>query len=135
MQQHAKYWRLRLKTMSAACYCTLMGKEQRMPDWARRERQRDLDWIADNFHVFSPAAAAAFREQGRGALVVDTTQRPTGAGHPFGYFPQEFLADKGDEDVNRMVREYEPTNEFVVVMLKPNDRMSSYRVQALTRSA
>jgi hypothetical protein len=110
-----------------------MGKEHGIPEWARRERQRDLDWIADNFHVFGPAATAAFRAQGRGAIVVDTTLRPTDAGHPFGFYPQAFLEDQGDEDVNRMVKEYDPAKEMVVVMLKPQHRMSTYRVQTLPR--
>jgi hypothetical protein len=36
---------------------------------------------------------------------------------------------RDDEDVKRMVREYDPDNEFVLVMIKPHDHMSAYRVQ------
>jgi hypothetical protein len=111
-----------------------MGKEQgNIPAWARRERLRDMEWIRENYHVFSPAAAAAFVQQGRGAIVVDTTSRPTGEGNLFGYYPQALVDAKDDEDVKRMVREYDPTSELVVVMLKPGERMSTYRVQFLSQ--
>jgi hypothetical protein len=113
-----------------------MGKEQQgIPDWARRERLRDMDWIAENFHVFSPAATASFQEQGRGALVVDTTQRPTGVGHPFGYFSESFFEERDDPDVKRMIKQYDPEKEFVVLMLKQQDRMSTYRVQTAPRTS
>ena len=106
-----------------------MTPDRPLPGWARRERQSDLDWIVANLHVFVPVAEAAFKELGRGAIVVDTTSRPTREGNPFGYFPQEQLLQYEDEDINRLVREYDPETEFVVVLLKPSDRTSSYRVQ------
>ena len=105
-----------------------MPPDRPLPDWARRERDSDIDWIAENIHIFSPAAKEAFEELGRGALVIDTTSRPTEQGNPFGYFPQEQLLQYEDEDIDRMVREYDPETEFVVVLVKPNDRTSSYRV-------
>jgi hypothetical protein len=46
-----------------------------------------------------------------------------GAGHPFGYFSQEQIEELGDEDTSRMVTEYEPAQEFVVVLLKREDRL------------
>ena len=98
-----------------------------------RERKRDMEWIGENLHVFWPVATAAFTEQGRGATVVDTTSRPTERGHPFGYFPQAEIEQKGDEDIKRMVREYDPQQELVV-MLKPHDHISTYRAQAHARS-
>jgi len=119
---------------STICYTIIMTPEKRRPPgWARRERQRDLEWIGENFHVFWPAATAAYVKQGRGAIVVDTTSRPTGEGNPFGYFAQAMLERRKDEDVKRMVREYDPDWEFVVVLLKPKDRVSSYRVQIKPR--
>jgi len=111
-----------------------MATERKIvPDWAMRDRQRDMEWIGENLHIFWPVAAAAFAEQGRGAIVVDTTTRPTGRGHPFGYFPQAEIEQRDDEDIKRMVREYDPKRELVVVMLKPNDHISTYRVQARQR--
>ena len=102
---------------------------RRFPDWALRERQSDMDWIGENFHIFWPAATAAFAEQGRGAIVIDTTSRPTGKGNPFAYIPQEIVDQRDDEDIKRMVREYDPGQEFVVVLLKSGERTSTYRVQ------
>jgi hypothetical protein len=105
-----------------------------IPDWARRERQADLGWIAENLDVFSAIASVAFENSGRGAIVVDTTsQAMPGAGHPFGYFSQEQIEELGDEDTSRMVTEYEPAQEFVVVLLKPKDRASTYRVGVVAR--
>jgi len=111
-------------------------ENRRIPDWARRERQRDLEWIRENLFIFWPAATDAYVELGRGAIVVDTTQRPIpGLGNPFGYFIQAEIEKKDDEDAKRMVREYDPDREFVLVMLKPKDRTSIYRVQARWQGA
>ena len=93
-----------------------------------------MEWIGENLYIFWPVATAVFAEQGRGAIVVDTMSRPTGEGHPFGYVPQAEIEQRDDEDIKRMVREYDPDNEFVLVMIKPHDRMSTYRVQTQARS-
>jgi hypothetical protein len=103
-----------------------------IPAWARQERQADLGWIAENLDMFSAIASLAFEEEGRGAIVVDVTSQPVpGAGHPFGYFSQETIAEQDDEDITRMVAEYDPAQEFVVVLLKSGDRASTYRVGAV----
>jgi len=100
-----------------------------IPDWAQRERQGDLGWIAENLDAFSAIASVAFEDAGRGAIIVDTTSQPVpGAGHPFGYFSQDQIEELGDEDTSRMVAEYDPTQEFVVVLLKRDDPVSTYRV-------
>jgi hypothetical protein len=103
-------------------------RRRRHPEWARRERASDLAWIRENLDVLWPAAEQAYEDVGRGAIVVDTTQRPTGQGHPFGYFPQEDLQKYEDEDINRMMEEYDPSWEMVTVLLKPQNRTSTYRV-------
>lgn len=110
-----------------------MNPERRhIPEWAARERQSDLAWIRDNLHVFTPAAEEAFAQYGRGALVVDTTVQPVpGGGHPFGYFTREQIEAYDDEDIKRLVREYNPPDEMVVVMLKEEGKTSSYRIQEL----
>ena len=100
-----------------------------IPNWARREREGELGWIRENFGGFWAAASSAYKETGRGLIIVDTTQQPVeGAGHLFGYFPQEAIEQYDDEDTKRLVNEYDPEREFVVMLLKPNDRTSTYRV-------
>jgi hypothetical protein len=103
-------------------------RDKRIPDWARRERQRDLDWIQENFAVFRLASIVAFADTGRGALVVDTTWSLPEAGNPFAYFNQEQIEQEGYEDAMRMAQAYDPTSEFIVVLLKEDDHLSTYRV-------
>src|SRR5438552_4381571 len=113
---------------------TAENERPELPEWAQQERQSDIAWIAENMLLFREAAQSAFRQGGRGAIVVDTTSLPVeGMGHPFGYYLQETIEGTGDEDVKRMVAEYEPEREFVIVLLKPEERTSSYRVQAVEK--
>lgn len=98
-------------------------------DWAQRERQADFGWIQENLDMFWTVATTALENAGRGAIIVDATLEPVpGAGNPFAYFSQDQIEERGDEDTQRMVAEYNPTQEFVVVLLKPGDRTSTYRV-------
>jgi hypothetical protein len=100
-----------------------------IPDWAQRERQADFAWIQENLDVFWTVATTALEDAGRGAIVVDTTLEPVpGAGNPFAYFSQEQVEERGNEDTQRMVAEYDPRQEFVVVLLKPTDGVGTYRV-------
>jgi hypothetical protein len=104
-----------------------------LPDWAQRERQRDLAWVSENLYIFMPMAKEAFGELGRGAIVVDTTiaVRPAGkgsGGNPFGYFPQATFETGDDEDIKRMVRAYDPAQELVIMLIKSENRVSMYRV-------
>ena len=106
------------------------GRRRKIPEWARQERQAELGWIRENAFVFWPAASRAYKDLGRGVIIVDTTQQPNpGGGHPFGYFVQEQIEASDDEDTKRMVQEYNPIKEFVVMLLKPDDRSSTYRVK------
>ncbi len=79
-------------------------EQDQIPDWARRDREHDMEWIQENISIFWPAATDAYVEQGRGAIVVDTTSQLIGLGHPFGYFNQAFVEERDVEDVKRMVR-------------------------------
>ena len=104
--------------------------ERKIPEWARQESLSDLSWLSENLHVFWPAAQKQYQEQGRGAVVVDTTVQPVeGKGNPFAYFPQEMVAEETDADVQRMVKQYDPEREMVVVLLKSEEKVSSYRVR------
>jgi hypothetical protein len=103
-------------------------RKSHIPPWAERERLSDMAWIGENLHVFWPAAQAAYEEEGRGAIVADTTVRPTGEGHPFGYFSQQLVIAFGDRDAIRMVAAYDPEWQFVAMLLKPSNRVSTYRI-------
>lgn len=103
-----------------------------LPEWARRERRQDMEWIGENFYIFWPLAIATFQVTGRGAIVVNTTLQPVlGLGHPIAYYPQAMIEEMTNEDLKRMVREYNPQGEFVVHLLKPKDRVSTYRIGIL----
>src|SRR6266487_1948625 len=113
---------------------TAENERPELPEWAQKERQSDIAWIKENMLLFREAARTAFQGGGRGAIVVDTTSLPVeGMGHPFGYYLQETIEHSGDEDVQRMVAEYDPRQEFVIVLLKPEERTSSYRVKAVQK--
>ena len=87
-----------------------------------------MTWIAENLHLFWPAAQAAYAELGRGAITVDTTDSSSGTGHPDRYLTQEQLNRLGDNDASRMVAEYEPNWELVTMLLKSEERVSTYRI-------
>ena len=105
-----------------------------IPDWAPREINEDSVWIVEDLDIFWLFASRAFDDAGRGAIVVDTRTQPIpGAGHPVGYFSQERIEDAvldatKDERIRRMVAEYRPTNEYVLVLLRPGDIASAFRV-------
>jgi hypothetical protein len=103
-----------------------------IPNWAQRQRYEDLAWIAENFHILYPEARAQFQTRGRGAIVVDTTSQPLpGAGHPFTYYNVEQVEQTGDQDARKMVAEYNPANEMVIMLLKRFNRLSIYRIQEM----
>lgn len=103
-----------------------------IPDWAKQERHQDMEWIRENGSVFQLAASVAYEFSGRGAIVVDTTTQPIpGIGHPFGYFDQDIVEADFDEYTKRMVKNYEPAEEIVIVLLKQEGKSSTYRVKML----
>ncbi len=111
-------------------------KGRHIPDWAKEERASDLAWIAENRSSFWPAAQAQFTAQGRGVIVVDTTVQPDpNTGNPMYYLPQEMAEQTDDEDTKRMLREYDTQRDFVVLLLKPEGRVSAYRVQTIERTS
>lgn len=91
-----------------------------------RERICDLLWVAENLHVLLPAAIKAHAVEGRGAILVDCTTTVQGV-HRFCFAPR---ADMPPDDVEtlRMVDDYNPTAEVVIVLIKKKERTSTYRV-------
>ena len=104
------------------------SEQKPLPEWARRERADDMRWIQANMHVFWPAAERSYAQQGRGAIVVDTTARPTGAGNPFFYMTAAGVEELNDADALRMVKAYDPSWEMVAMLLKREQRVSTYRI-------
>jgi hypothetical protein len=100
----------------------------RIPKWAERERLSDMAWLAENLPRLWPAAQTAFVALGRGAITVDTTSTPTNAGHPFYYLTQAQVNELGDLDALRMVATYDPTWELIAMLLKREERVSTYRI-------
>ncbi len=112
-----------------------MSKERpQIPDWAKKERIRDFLWIQENSEIFWKSATEQYKSEGRGALYVDTTKRPTGHGNPFAYFPQKTVEELEDKDVIRMVKNYDPDTEIVIVLIKTQERTSAYQIQLQKRS-
>ena len=109
-----------------------MSPERRhIPEWAERERLGDLAWIAENMPEFWAAAQRGLEEFGRGAIAVDTTVQPDpDKGNPMFYLPQDLIPETSfcGADEIRMVAAYDPSWQFVAMLLKPQDRVSSYRV-------
>jgi hypothetical protein len=103
-----------------------------IPEWAVKERSHDLSWIGENLHVFWPAALQGFQDFGRGAVVIDATTLvgyEDGMSNPFVYLTEKVIEDKRSfVDALRMVRSYDPSWEFIAVLLKPEDRESTYRI-------
>jgi hypothetical protein len=56
------------------------------------------------------------------------TTTPTDAGHLFGYVSEVQIRQLGATDEIRMMAAYDPSWEMIIILLKPKDRMSSYRV-------
>ena len=75
------------------------------------------------------AATLAFEDLGRGAIIVDTTSIAAGDRHPCAYYPEEAIQRYEDKDINRLVTQYDPHDELVVILLKAESRTSSYRLR------
>lgn len=106
-------------------------ENNKIPNWARHERERDFEWIGENLNDFWPLAKNAFEEIGRGVIIVDTTSQLKGDGNPYGYISKTDIEEFDDEDTKRMVQEYDPEIEFVILLFKSDDRTSTYRVRPL----
>jgi len=107
-----------------------MGKENReTPEWAQQERAGDLSWINENLPALETASQVAYRGSGRGALFIDVPTQPLSEPvQLFGYLPQPDIEESADEDTIRMVRVYNPNQEFVIILFKEKGRSSTYRI-------
>ena len=117
--------------MLSSGYMVERAEPQSLPDWAKQERGRDLEWIRQQVDVFWSAAQVMYPSFGRGALVVDVTKGYPSELQAFGYLDQTGVEQSGEEDIKRLVSEYEPREEFVTTLFKSDDRISSYRLRVL----
>ena len=99
-----------------------------IPAWAEWDRFADMAWINQNLSVFWLAAQLGYATHGRGAIVVDTTVIAQNGGNPFEYFDLDRVTASRNVDALRMVSEYEPGSEFVAMLLKALNRVSTYRI-------
>ena len=104
-------------------------EKNNLPAWAERERWNDLAWISSNLPNFWSAAILAYQELGRGAIVVETNYRVREGGHPAAYLTEEHIS-RYDDDIKRLVTDYTPEEELVVILIKEQQRTSAYRVRA-----
>jgi hypothetical protein len=100
-----------------------------LPDWAARERWTDLAWISDNLPAVTSAARIAYEEVGRGAVVIDSAYLTANGSHPAAYFTESEILRYDDADISRLVAEYVPDKELVLVLLKESRHNSAYRVR------
>lgn len=78
--------------------------------------------------MLQQAVRKVFDQMGRGAVAVDVTAPPMAGGHPFTYWPQDYLEAHVDDGVKRLVETYLPREELIVLLLKSNREIHAYRV-------
>ena len=105
-----------------------MTPEKNIDIHSEVQRELELDWIDQNSFLFSHKAAGHFSLVGRGAIIVDAAARRLGEGTLFTYFSKEQMEHLTDDEISNIVDDYDPTNEFVVLLLLPQEGKRVYRV-------
>jgi hypothetical protein len=85
----------------------------------------DKEWLAANLEMVGQIARDGFEVAGHGAVVVDL--QGEGNPEPTIYLPSVSMPGH-DEYTAGLVRDYSPDAEFVVVLIRPGEMESSYRV-------
>ena len=78
--------------------------------------------MREHLAAFWVTAYEGHREQGRGAVVIDTTTEPLGEETPFYYVPQSRFQEQEDEvslGMTKLISEYCPENQFVAAFIRP----------------
>ena len=94
----------------------------------------ELAWLKENLHIFWAAAEIGYRDEGRGALVIDAYSEPLGQATQFHYTPQAQFEEQEDEVSGRMVEyisEYNPRHEFVAVIISQPEEEYEFRLYHL----
>ena len=98
------------------------GQQERKEFHSSQEHRRDLDWIEENRSLFWLVATVACEQTGPGAIIVDLSKTSNDGGYLFRYMTQGEI-ELRDNHLDRLLREYNPHREFVVVLLKTNDQI------------
>jgi hypothetical protein len=85
-----------------------------------------MNWIADNIDTLADEAAECFRTQGHGALAIKRWD-PDNPDLPMFYMAAARMPE-GDQRSQRIVRDYDPEAEMVIMLVKPDDAISIYRI-------
>ena len=94
---------------------------------ATQEFDHDVAWIKKNRKACELTASKGYAKVGRGALVVNaaTQSIPDGA-YPFRYISQRQVKKTLGDDAKSVVKEYDPDDQFVLVLSKPRKRAVAY---------
>ena len=94
-----------------------------------QQRAGDRVWLHENFDVLWNAARRGYKQSGRGAVVVLATEQPVpGKGNPMYWLTAAQVEESGDADVIHMVNKYDPRKEFVVIVDKGVEGVSTYQL-------
>ena len=105
-----------------------MTPEQNTSKYFEAQRELELAWIDHNTPLFSAKASGYFGLVGRGAIIVDAVAKRLGEGALFTYLSKEQMEHIVNTEVSEMVDVYNPTNEFIVLLILPQDKIRTYRV-------
>jgi hypothetical protein len=105
-----------------------MMPEKNTDQSAEALRELELDWIGQNMALFSAKAAGYFGLVGRGAIIVDAAAKPLSEGPLFTYFSKEQMEHIENGEIVAMVDGYDPQEEFLVLLLLPQNQTRAYRI-------
>ena len=106
-----------------------MGKENpNISSWPEKTREAENAWIEDNMDVLSKYASEQYEENGRGAVYIDTAHYDKEMGHPFSFMPLGILEEDGREEVVAQVREYDPFQDFILILMKETPHFSLHQI-------
>jgi hypothetical protein len=98
------------------------GQQERKEFHSLREHRKESEWVEENRSLFWLVATVAWEQTGPGAIIVDLSKSSNDGGYLFRYMTQGEI-ELRDNHLDRLLREYNPHREFVVVLLKTNDQI------------
>ena len=106
-----------------------MTPESNTPTAVHLETDKDVSWIHRHDSLLSSKACGWFKLVGRGAIIIDAAAKPLGDDNLFTYFNRDDFGRFDDKEINLVLETYDPSEEFVLVMLKPQDLLHTYRIK------